>query len=182
MSSRAKVVGFSVALELAEEYGQLAVRQRLNKSELFRRMIEAYKDNSKRRNSFARNGRCLEERSGREFSRNKRVNALSSRIVDTGSVRYQRIHPSLALEKIEDASKRSCTGMRPTESDDARRKSNVSWTNANGYKRSTRELCRLPGDFGGRRLRGWQSLSDFAGCKNNGNGLFTGHRQDCAAG
>lgn len=44
MSRRAKVVGFSVALELAEEYGQLAVRQRLNKSELFRRMIEAYKD------------------------------------------------------------------------------------------------------------------------------------------
>jgi predicted DNA-binding protein len=44
MSRRTKVVGFSIAPELAEEYEQLATRQRLNKSELFRRMIEAYKE------------------------------------------------------------------------------------------------------------------------------------------
>jgi len=44
MSRRTKVVGFSVAPELAEEYEQLAARQRLNKSELFRQMIEAYKE------------------------------------------------------------------------------------------------------------------------------------------
>lgn len=44
MSRRTKVVGFSIVPELVEEYEQLAARQRLNKSELFRRMIEAYKD------------------------------------------------------------------------------------------------------------------------------------------
>ena len=44
MSRRTKVVGFSVAPELAEEYERLAARQRLNKSELFRQMLESYKD------------------------------------------------------------------------------------------------------------------------------------------
>jgi hypothetical protein len=44
MGRRTKVVGFSIVPELAEEYEQLAARQRLNKSELFRRMIETYKD------------------------------------------------------------------------------------------------------------------------------------------
>jgi hypothetical protein len=44
MSRRTKVVGFSIAPALAEEYEQLATRQRLNKSELFRRMLESYKD------------------------------------------------------------------------------------------------------------------------------------------
>jgi hypothetical protein len=44
MSRRTKVVGFSVVPELADEYEQLATRQRLTKSELFRRMIETYKD------------------------------------------------------------------------------------------------------------------------------------------
>jgi hypothetical protein len=44
MSRRTKVVGFSVAPALAEEYERLAARQRVNKSELFRRMLESYKD------------------------------------------------------------------------------------------------------------------------------------------
>lgn len=44
MSRRTKVVGFSIVPELADEYEQLATRQRLNKSELFRRMIETYKE------------------------------------------------------------------------------------------------------------------------------------------
>lgn len=44
MGRRTKVVGFSVVTELAEEYEQLAARQHINKSELFRRMIETYKD------------------------------------------------------------------------------------------------------------------------------------------
>jgi hypothetical protein len=43
MSRRTKVVGFSVAPELAEEYEQLAARQQLSKSELFRQMVNAYK-------------------------------------------------------------------------------------------------------------------------------------------
>lgn len=44
MGRRTKVAGFSVAPEVAEEYEQLAARQRLNKSELFRQMLESYKD------------------------------------------------------------------------------------------------------------------------------------------
>ncbi len=43
MGRKTKIVGFSVAPELAEEYERLAARQQLNKSELFRQMIETYK-------------------------------------------------------------------------------------------------------------------------------------------
>ncbi len=43
MGRRTKVVGFSVAPEIAEEYEQLAERQGKTKSELFRQMVEAYK-------------------------------------------------------------------------------------------------------------------------------------------
>jgi len=43
MGRKTKIVGFSVTPALAEEYEQLAARQQLNKSELFRRMVETYK-------------------------------------------------------------------------------------------------------------------------------------------
>ena len=43
MGRKTKVLGFSVAPEIAEEYEQLAERQRKTKSELFRQMVEAYK-------------------------------------------------------------------------------------------------------------------------------------------
>ena len=43
MGRKSKVLGFSVAPEIAEEYEQLAERQRKTKSELFRQMVEAYK-------------------------------------------------------------------------------------------------------------------------------------------
>jgi ribose 1,5-bisphosphokinase PhnN len=43
MGRRIKVVGFSVPPEVAEAYERLATRQRTSKSELFRRMVEAYK-------------------------------------------------------------------------------------------------------------------------------------------
>ena len=38
-----EILGFSVAPSLAVEYERLAARQRTTKSELFRRMVEAYK-------------------------------------------------------------------------------------------------------------------------------------------
>jgi hypothetical protein len=44
MGRRTAVVGFSVSPELAREYGKLAARQKTPKSELFRRMVECYKD------------------------------------------------------------------------------------------------------------------------------------------
>ena len=43
MARKTKVLGFSVAPEIAEEYEQLAIRSRKNKSELFRQMVETYK-------------------------------------------------------------------------------------------------------------------------------------------
>ena len=43
MGRKTRVLGFSVAPEIAEEYEQLAERQRKSKSELFRQMVEAYK-------------------------------------------------------------------------------------------------------------------------------------------
>jgi len=43
MARRSRVLGFSVAPEIAEEYEQLAERQRKTKSELFRQMVETYK-------------------------------------------------------------------------------------------------------------------------------------------
>lgn len=43
MGRKTRVLGFSVAPEIAEEYEQLAGRQRKTKSELFRQMVEAYK-------------------------------------------------------------------------------------------------------------------------------------------
>jgi hypothetical protein len=42
MGRRTKVLGFSVAPELAEEYEQLAARQGASKSELFRQMVATY--------------------------------------------------------------------------------------------------------------------------------------------
>jgi metal-responsive CopG/Arc/MetJ family transcriptional regulator len=38
-----RILGFSVAPEIAEEYDRLAQRQKKSKSELFRQMVESYK-------------------------------------------------------------------------------------------------------------------------------------------
>jgi len=43
MARKTKVLGFSVAPAIADEYERLAARQRKSKSELFREMVEAYK-------------------------------------------------------------------------------------------------------------------------------------------
>lgn len=42
MARNTKVLGFSVTPNVATEYERLAARQRMSKSELFRRMVEAY--------------------------------------------------------------------------------------------------------------------------------------------
>jgi len=42
MPRTTKVLGFSVSPDIAAEYERLATRQRASKSELFRRMVEAY--------------------------------------------------------------------------------------------------------------------------------------------
>lgn len=43
MGRNTRVLGFSVAPEIAEEYDRLAQRQKKSKSELFRQMMESYK-------------------------------------------------------------------------------------------------------------------------------------------
>lgn len=43
MGRNTRVLGFSVAPEIAEEYERLAELQRKSKSELFRQMVETYK-------------------------------------------------------------------------------------------------------------------------------------------
>ncbi len=43
MGRKTRVVGFSVSPELAKEYEKLAEQESTTKSELFRRMIQAYK-------------------------------------------------------------------------------------------------------------------------------------------
>ena len=43
MGRKTTVLGFSVAPDIAQEYEQLAERQRKSKSELFRQMVETYK-------------------------------------------------------------------------------------------------------------------------------------------
>ena len=45
MRRRTKVVGFSVPPEVAREYAQMAKRQGKSKSELFREIVAAYKEN-----------------------------------------------------------------------------------------------------------------------------------------
>jgi hypothetical protein len=44
MARKTAVLGFSVNPEIAEEYEKLTARQKTTKSELFRRMVETYKD------------------------------------------------------------------------------------------------------------------------------------------
>jgi len=44
MGRKTAVLGFSVTPEIAEEYEKLTARQKTTKSELFRRMVETYKD------------------------------------------------------------------------------------------------------------------------------------------
>ena len=43
MGRNTRILGFSVAPEIAEEYDRLAQRQKKSKSELFRQMVENYK-------------------------------------------------------------------------------------------------------------------------------------------
>lgn len=43
MGRTTRILGFSVAPEIAKEYERLAERQKKSKSELFRQMVEAYK-------------------------------------------------------------------------------------------------------------------------------------------
>jgi hypothetical protein len=43
MGRNTRVLGFSVAPQIAEEYERLAQRQKKSKSELFRQMVENYK-------------------------------------------------------------------------------------------------------------------------------------------
>ena len=43
MARKTRVLGFSVAPSIAEDYERRAARQRKSKSELFRDMVEAYK-------------------------------------------------------------------------------------------------------------------------------------------
>jgi metal-responsive CopG/Arc/MetJ family transcriptional regulator len=43
MGRNTRILGFSVAPEIAEEYDRLAQRQKKSKSELFRQMVESYK-------------------------------------------------------------------------------------------------------------------------------------------
>jgi metal-responsive CopG/Arc/MetJ family transcriptional regulator len=43
MARNTRVLGFSVAPAIAEEYDRLAQRQKKSKSELFRQMVENYK-------------------------------------------------------------------------------------------------------------------------------------------
>jgi hypothetical protein len=43
MGRKTTVVGFSVSPAIAKEYDRLSVRQGTTKSELFRKMVEAYK-------------------------------------------------------------------------------------------------------------------------------------------
>jgi hypothetical protein len=44
MGRKTAVLGFSVTPEIAAEYEKLTARQKTTKSELFRRMVESYKD------------------------------------------------------------------------------------------------------------------------------------------
>lgn len=44
MGRKTAVLGFSVNPEIAAEYELLTARQKTTKSELFRRMVESYKD------------------------------------------------------------------------------------------------------------------------------------------
>jgi|APFre7841882590_1041340.scaffolds.fasta_scaffold13204_2 hypothetical protein len=53
MGRKTAVLGFSVTPEIAAEYEQLTARQKTTKSELFRRMVEAYKDRLAEEEFFA---------------------------------------------------------------------------------------------------------------------------------
>ena len=43
MARKTKVIGFSVAPEVAHQYERLARRRRVTKSELFRQMLDSYR-------------------------------------------------------------------------------------------------------------------------------------------
>lgn len=53
MGRKTAVLGFSVTPEIAKEYERLAARQKTTKSELFRRMVETYKDRLAEEEFFA---------------------------------------------------------------------------------------------------------------------------------
>ena len=53
MGRKTAVLGFSVTPEIAAEYERLTVRQKTTKSELFRRMVETYKDRLAEEEYFA---------------------------------------------------------------------------------------------------------------------------------
>lgn len=53
MGRKTAVLGFSVTPEIAAEYEKLTARQKTTKSELFRRMVETYKDHLAEEEFFA---------------------------------------------------------------------------------------------------------------------------------
>ena len=53
MGRKTAVLGFSVTPEIAAEYEKLTARQKTTKSELFRRMVETYKDRLAEEEFFA---------------------------------------------------------------------------------------------------------------------------------
>ena len=64
MGRKTAVLGFSVNQEIAAEYEQLTARQKTTKSELFRRMVETYKDRLAEEEFFA-----LQRKMGRRARR-----------------------------------------------------------------------------------------------------------------
>jgi hypothetical protein len=64
MGRKTAVLGFSVAPEIAVEYEKLTARQKTTKSELFRRMVETYKDRLAEEEFFA-----LQRKMGRRARR-----------------------------------------------------------------------------------------------------------------
>lgn len=76
MGRNTRVLGFSVAPEIAEEYDRLARRQKKTKSELFRQMVENYKARLDEEEFFRLQARMARRAQKKKFFTEKEVEKI----------------------------------------------------------------------------------------------------------
>ena len=76
MGRNTRILGFSVAPELAEEYDRLARRQKKSKSELFRQMVENYKSRLDEEEFFQLQARMARRAQKRKIFTEKEVEKI----------------------------------------------------------------------------------------------------------
>jgi len=88
-----RILGFSVAPEIAEEYDRLAQRQKKSKSELFRQMVESYKAKLDEEEFFRLQTRMARRAQKKRIFTEKEVEKIVFlRTADEGGLRHQYLY------------------------------------------------------------------------------------------